>query len=115
MDSQAILVTAMAEQCRNRIQVGGHEATSLPKTLRPAHLSWMCRQIEKNAEHWPLTKLHRWLGFVECGMLANRIADLDEVREMFDNVKVAFGQPSEDLIDHLNVDSSFELDLGGQG
>jgi hypothetical protein len=115
MDNQVILVTAMAEQCRNRIKIVDLDPNNLPKALSPAHLSWMCRQIVKNAEHWPLTKLHRWIGFVESGMLANRIVDLNEFRKMFDDVKLAFGKPSEDLIDHLDVESSFELDLGGQG
>jgi hypothetical protein len=48
-------------------------------------------------------------------MLANRIVDLSAVKVMFNDLKIAFGKPSQDLVDHLNVESSFQLELGGEG
>jgi len=89
---------------------------SLPKALQCKHLLWMCRNIEKYAEEWSESKLHRWIGFVQCGIMANRILDLEGVKRMFDHAKIAHGSgQDDDLIDHLSVDSSFELELGGQG
>jgi hypothetical protein len=65
----------------------------------------------------PVTKLHRWIGFVQAGILANRMLDLDQIRAMFDAVKKSRGGSIDDqnLVDHLDVDNAFELDLGGQG
>ena len=78
----------------------------------------MCDQIEKHAEGGPATKLHRWIGFVQAAMLANRMLDLDGLKAMFDKAKAAHegtSEDSEDLIDHLDPTSSFEFDIGGQG
>jgi hypothetical protein len=44
--------------------------------------------------------------------------DLDGLKAMFDQAKAAHGDTSEDLenlIDHLDPTSSFEIDIGGQG
>jgi hypothetical protein len=75
----------------------------------------MCDKIEEHAEDGPATKLHRWIGFVQCAMLAHRMLDLDGAKAMFDEAKVAHGETSEDLLDHLDPTSSFELDIGGEG
>ena len=74
-------------------------------------------KIEDHAENWPITKLHRWIGFVQGGMMANRILDLAGAKSMFDQAKIAHGGSGQDqdLIDHLDLDSPFELDVGGQG
>jgi hypothetical protein len=64
----------------------------------------MCDNIQQHAEHWPSTKLHRWIGFVQAGMMANRMLDLDGAKAMFDKAKNAFGEIKEDhdLVDHLD-------------
>jgi hypothetical protein len=108
----------MAEQCRSLIQQWDKPARGLPKPLQPKHLLWMCDQIEKHVEGGPATKLHRWIGFVQAAMLANRMLDLDGLKTMFDEAKRAHGETSddlEDLIDHLDRTSPFEFDIGGQG
>jgi hypothetical protein len=118
MDNTSLLVVAMAEQCRSLIQESDKSVPGLPKTFQPKHLLWMCDQIEKHAEGGPATKLHRWIGFVQAAMLANRMLDLDGLKAMFDQAKAAHGDTSEDLenlIDHLDPTSSFEFDIGGQG
>ena len=118
MDDTSLLVVAMAEQCRSVIQEWDKPDPCLPKALQPKHLLWMCDQIEKNAERGTATKLHRWIGFVQAAMLANRMLDLDGLRAMFDEAKRAHGEASEgfeDLIDHLDPTSSFEFEIGGQG
>ena len=118
MDTTHLLITAMAEECKRLILESDAPDLSLPKALHPKHLLWMCDQIEKHAEGWPATKLHRWIGFVQAAMLANRMLDLDGLKAMFDQAKAAHRDTSEDLenlIDHLDPTSSFEFDIGGQG
>lgn len=117
MDNTSLLITAMAEQCRRLIQEWDEPAPDLPKALQPRHLVWMCNKIEEHAEDGPATKLHRWIGFVQAAMLANRILDLDGLKAMFDQAKRDHGETSEDLedlIDHLDPTSSFEFEIGGE-
>ena len=90
----------------------------LPTALQQEHLFWMCDKIVEHAEVGPANKLHRWIGFVQGAMLANRILDLDELKAMFDEAKLAHaeaGEDLEDLLDHLNPTKSVEFDIGGQG
>src|SRR5689334_22786311 len=117
MAVQAPLIVAMAEKCRSMIQAAPSGTCELPKPLRPPHLIWMCDRIEREADNWPETKLHRWIGFIQSAMLANGIVDLPGAKAMFDSAKTAYRQTSADpdLTDHLNPDSSFELEVGGQG
>jgi hypothetical protein len=113
MKTATRLIVAMAAQCRRLIQQSVAADTPLRGALHPKHLLWMCDKIEDHADAWPITKLHRWIGFVQCGMMANRMLDLDGAKAMFDEAKIAYGGAGEDedLIDHLCV----EMELGGQG
>jgi hypothetical protein len=115
--SANVLITAMAAKCRALIQEPWANEFGLPKALRPQHLLWMCNQIEEHADDWPPTKLHRWIGFIQCGMIVNRILDLDGLKKMFDDVKNAYGgnRPDFNLIDHLDSNNPFEMEIGGQG
>jgi len=115
MDNADLLVIAMVEQCRGLIREWHMPELDLPKPLQPKHLEWMCDNIEKHAEDWPATRLHRWIGFVQCAMMASRMLDLEGAKAMFDKAKIAHGEISEDLLDHLDPGSSFELDIGGEG
>jgi hypothetical protein len=117
MDNAGLLVVAMAEQCRALIQKSTAADSDLPRALRRHHLLWMCDRIEKQAEEWPVTKLHRWIGFIQAGMLANRMLDFAGAKAMFDEARDAYGinGPDENLLDHLDPASSFELDIGGEG
>ena len=118
MDSTRLLIVAMAKECRSIIQDWNQPVPELPKSLRPKHLLWMCAMIEEHAEDSPATKLHRWIGFIQCAMVANRMLNLNGLKAMFDEVKLAHGDACddlEDLLDHLDPTNSFELDIGGQG
>jgi hypothetical protein len=108
-------VVAIAEKYRSLILESDAPDSDFPKELRRKHLLWMCNQIEEHAEDAPATKLHRWIGFVQAALLANRTLDLDRLKTMFDEAKLAHGQTAEDLVDHLDPTSSFEFDIGGQG
>lgn len=118
MESSSPLVIAMAQECRRLIQESEVPDQGLPKALGPAHLLWMCTKIEEHAEDGSPTKLHRWIGFMQGAMLANRMLDLDGLKAMFSAAKSASRESTddtEDLLDHLNPDSLFEFDIGGQG
>jgi hypothetical protein len=115
MDTASLLIKAMAEECRGLILRWKKPDLDLPEALQPKHLERMCDRIEKHAEDWPAARLHRWIGFVQCAMMANRMLDLDGIKAMFDKVKNAYGETSEDLLDHLDPGSSFKLDIGGEG
>jgi hypothetical protein len=77
----------------------------------------MCSEIQTHALNWPLAKLNRWIGFVQTGILANRILRLDQIKAMFDGLKQRQPQADvdQDLLDHLDLQQTFELELGGQG
>lgn len=117
MQQSARLIVAMADQCRRMIQPAQPDDVDLPVGLQPRHLLWMCDTIVEHAEDWPATKLHRWIGFVQGAMLANRILDVERARAMFEEAKSQHGEIPEDtdLVDHLDPGSSFRMDLGGQG
>jgi hypothetical protein len=115
MDNEGLLIVAMAAKCRDTIQKPRTPQADLPKPLRAKHLKSMCDEIEKHADDWSTAKLNRWIGFVQCAMLANYMLDLDELKRMFDEAKVAHGEISDDLLDHLDPRSSFKFDVGGEG
>jgi len=118
MENTSVVILAMVEQCRRLIQEWDLPAPDLPKALQAKHLLWMCKEIEEHAVDGPTTRLHRWIGFVQGAMLANRMIDLDGLRAMFDDAKAAqevASEDLEDLTDHLDPTNSFKFDLGGQG
>lgn len=116
MDNATLLIVAMVEQCRALIQQSDRTVCDLPDCVGTSHLLAMCNEIESNAETWPSTKLHRWIGYIQCGMLANRILDIGAAKSMFDAAKRAYGsdQADQDMLDHLNPNNSFRLDIGGE-
>ncbi len=117
MENTILLITAMAEQCRSLILESGPADLGLPKALQPKHLLWMCKQIEEHANNGPATKLHRWIGFVQGAMLANRMVDLDGLKAMFDQAKAAHADTNaefDDMTDHLDPTNDFEFDIGGE-
>jgi hypothetical protein len=116
MEDVKLLLVAMAAKCRAVIKEADASDFDLPDALHPSHLLWMCDRIEGHAEDWPETKLHRWIGFIQCGLMANRMAGLDEVKAMFGEAKHAYGDghADQDLLDHLDPASSFHVDVGGE-
>ena len=115
MSDDVLLIVAMANKCRAVISERGKTEPDQPPSLRPAHLLWMCNEIVAHRNDWPATRIHRWIGFVQAGLVAGRILNLAEVKAMFDEAKNAYGPPDQDLLDHLDPELSFRLDIGGQG
>lgn len=117
MNDSSLLVVAMAEQCRDRIAAAIDSAPDLPQALHPRHLSWMCDQVIQHAGSGKEARLHRWIGFIQCGMMANRIIDFEGAKSMFDAAKNAHDgiEADDDLIDHLDPENAYGLDIGGEG
>ncbi len=117
MGNEELLVKGMARRCRELIERSEAVDASLPAALQREHLLRMCERIENHAETWPENRLHRWVGFVQCAMMANGMLELNDAKVMFEAVKNRFAATSDDpdLIDHLDPTSFFELELGGQG
>lgn len=122
MDNARLFINAMAEECRSLIRSFAQRFQEpspppLPTKLGVRHLLRMCDQIEENVENWPVTKLHRWIGFIQAGLLVNQIIDTQGLREMFNDAKNAYESGNEDdidLIDHLDPETDFKMDIGGE-
>jgi hypothetical protein len=112
---ETALMTAMIEQCREMISKHGEPGVDLPGPLRVKRLIAMCDRLVEHVDDWPAVKQHRWIGFIQCAMIANRMIDLEGAKEMFEQAKNAFGASSHDVLDHLDPDEDFEFDIGGQG
>lgn len=115
MPENVPLIVAMAEACSDTIVAWDHAGHGQPASLRSDHLLWMCEEIVAHAGDWPATRIHRWIGFVQGAMIANRMIDLDQAKAMFQKAKHAHRRPDADLLDHLDPDKYFRFDLGGQG
>jgi hypothetical protein len=117
MLTKRLLVAAMAAKCQAVIRRSNEEVSSLPRALHPKHLLWMCAQIIQYAQEWPAAKLFRWIGAIQSAILANHMLNIRQVRNMFGGMK-RFRRVSsrdQDLVDHLDPNSSFKFDIGGQG
>jgi hypothetical protein len=115
MDNSRLLVVAMADKCRSLILQFDAPDLDLPDELQTKHLLSMCNKIEQYAEDGDASKLHRWIGFIQAAMLANRMLDSSRLKAMFDEAKCAYAGVGEDWMDHLDPTDSFECDIGGQG
>ncbi len=116
MNDNQLLIVAMSDRCKSLIQEVKAGSSDLPPSLHPEHLFWMCQLIERHAEEWRDTKLHRWIGFIQGGMIANGMLDFETAKSMFNEAKEAYGvgEADEDLLDHLDPTRSFELEIGGE-
>ena len=110
------LMTAMIEKCRRIIlDQDQHAFENQPEPLRKAHLIRMCDRMIDHVDDWPGVKLNRWIGFIQCALIANRSLDLEQAKQMFNRAKKTSGDSAQDLLDHLDPNSPFEFDLGGEG
>ena len=115
MEKPSLLVAPLAEQCIDAILKSNMCNWELPSTLQPKHLLWMCDEVSIHATVWTEAKVHRWLGFIQAGLLANNILNLEEVKERFTRPDEC-NQSSEvdpDLIDHLDCCDPCNVEIGG--
>ena len=87
----------------------------IAKEAHPNRLIWMCERIEKKSEHWPSTKLHRWIGHIHGCALALGIFSFDDLKDIVSNAKNHFPEEVDgDLFDHLDESNPFRMELGGE-
>ena len=103
------------------------EKYSVPFRCQPPYLIRTLDNIEKYcAERMQSTdeledilaicKMHRGFGHARACMVMLGIATWDEIREHFYQTRTAFPEvPDEELSAHLDPDSWFRLDIGGEG
>ena len=117
MDNKDLRTVAMADKCRSILRQTDQTGEELPPSLRRDHLLRMCDKIENQAETWPDTRLHRWIGFIQAALIANRLLDLATAKQMFDKAKIAHADSfaDGDLVDHLDPHYDFDLEIGGEG
>jgi hypothetical protein len=115
MEKRELMMVAMAEKCGQLIRESQLINASLAPALQPTYLLWMCGQIQKHVEHWSPAKQHRWLGFIQAGMVAHGMIDLPRAKTMFDEAKIAYADASDDWLEHLDHESAYRVDIGGQG
>ena len=77
----------------------------------------MCETICECIDEWPLAKLHRWLGYLQAGLIANGIVDEVRARRVSVELHSDLGTVVEDsdLADHLDPAHPFCMDIGGEG
>lgn len=89
--------------------------SKISKEASPERLVWMCERIEKKSEHWPSTKLHRWIGHIHGCALALGIFTFNDLKDIVSNAKTHFPEKMDsDLFDHLDERNPFRLDIGGE-
>lgn len=118
MEQTNLLLIAMAERCLKILkEKSDDDRFGLPASLRLNHLRNMCERIVEHAEDWPVSRSHRWIGFIQAGMIANYMLDLNGTKGMFSGLKEQFGAiaDDQDLLDHLDPAASFEIETGGEG
>jgi hypothetical protein len=106
---------AMIEECQDMIHKDMRPSDAFPAPLRKEHLLWMCDQLFDHVDGWTAAKMNRWVGFVQCALIANGTINLTQAKAMFEGAKNAFGEPDQDLLDHLDPANNFEMEFGGEG
>jgi hypothetical protein len=92
-----------------------HCEKDFDKYTSPLWLLWMCERIGKHYEDWPVTKLHRWVGYIQGVMVANGMSSVDLEKQTVQDARIWFPEEiDQELDDHNNPDIKFRLDIGGE-
>ena len=109
-----LLAVEIARHCEEIILE--FKATLGPGLLRTRHLLEMCEKIEKNADDWPVTKLHRWIGFIQGCLVMAGLTTIEKESQFVRETKQKITETvDEELKDHHDSDNHFELELGESG
>lgn len=107
-DTRSVVV-AMARQYKRIISTAHFSRVEIPKALRVRHLSWMVDRVIEHSEDWPETRLHRWIGFIQSGMMANATLGLDVARDIFTTASNTVETCNDNLIDHLDFENTYSF------
>lgn len=55
----------------------------------PKHLLGMCEQVVANAETWPATKAHRWVGYIQGVLVALGLTTVDHQKSIVTRLREA--------------------------
>lgn len=93
MSSEAALAVTIAMTLKDRTKkyldlVGESDKDEDYTTgVAPRYLVWMCDQIIENAASWPVTKLHRWVGYVQGSLVAHGLSNLETEKSIVREAK----------------------------
>ena len=73
-------VDVLYKEC---LEIDAPVRQSVGTPLSVGHLAWMCEEMLRHlaAKDTDWGKFNRWLGWVQCGMYANLIRELDQLRD----------------------------------
>ena len=112
MNHAMLLVLEAAQRCQDAIATW--RATHDAENERVDKAHQMCLEIEQYAEHWPLTRLNRWLGFVLGVLESEAVLSREEQSTIMRGLLVRYPEKQDrDLRDHRDPLVPFQLDLGG--
>jgi hypothetical protein len=71
---------------------------SRPEQGRLPHLRWMCDEVAHHAgvndlierRPWPVTKLHRWIGFIQACMMFHGLLTVEAEADLVRTLKEAY-------------------------
>jgi len=52
------------------------------ETLSEPHLKWMICTCQENLDNWSISKLNRWIGWIQAGLYIGGKASMDELKEL---------------------------------
>lgn len=116
-----VLAVEIARHCEkiisdsNKVNKTGMQYDYDPPDERPRadHLLKMCEKIENHADEWPVTKLHRWVGFIQGSMVMAGLTTMEKESQFIRDLKMNLRETVDiELKDHRDPESEFELDLG---
>ena len=66
------------------------DGNSLQEALRPSYLMWMCETVIAKKDEWVATRLHRWIGYIQAGLLLSGITGLEHEKDRVRDLKKEF-------------------------
>ena len=49
-------------------------------SLSLSHLKWMIISCKNNIDTWSISKMNRWIGFIQAGLLMHKLATMDDLK-----------------------------------
>jgi hypothetical protein len=70
------------------------------------HLLEMCEKIVANSNHWSVTKLHRWIGYIQGVMVQRGFTTVDQERDDYKKIKAEI-LPVPVQLTHVNANCAW--------
>ena len=46
------------------------------------HLKWMIMICKNNIDTWSVSKMNRWIGFIQAGLLMHKLTSMDDLKNL---------------------------------